>query len=496
MMNYRALLALLAPETILVVTALLVLVADLGLLRRRDPRRRATVAAMLGGLGCFLAMAFLLQPPEPRNLLDGMLVVNPLTQLVKQYLLFITFGTLILAVESRCTCHVGEYFALLLLATVGFMFMVSSENLLMIFVSLELASLSLYILTAFARQTLASAEAALKYYLFGGLSAAFMLFGMSLLYGLTGEINLPDIADRTRSLGLDPLLILAMAMIVVGLGFKIAAVPFQLWAPDVYQGAPVPSAALIASGSKVASFFLLAKVAMVGFSGLEGSGGWGQFQAGWVPLLAALAAFSIILGNLAALAQQSLKRLLAYSAIAHAGYMLTGVVAGGEAGLVSLLYYVLTYALTAVGAFGVVAVVEAEAGDDRLSSFAGLSRRAPLMSFCLLVFLLSLAGIPPLAGFFGKFYMFSAAAGAGQHQLGLLWLVILAIAMSAVSLYYYLQVLKQVYVSAPAPAAAGRLVIPLPVQVVIACLALSVIILGCFPNLLAGKLLLMFQGGH
>jgi NADH-quinone oxidoreductase subunit N len=417
-----------------------------------------------------------------------MLVINPLSQMIKQFLLFLTVCAALISLETNFTAHVGEYFTLLLLATVGLMLMVSTEDILMIFLALELTSLSLYILVAFAKRSLASAEAALKYFLFGGMSAAFMLFGLSLIYGLTGQTQLEPIANQLESLGLDPLLMVALVMILIGFGFKIAAVPFQLWAPDVYQGAPTPSAALVASGSKVASFFLLAKVMMLGFNGMEGSAAWRGLVSGWIPLLAAMAAFSIALGNFAAIAQSSVKRLLAYSAIAHAGYMLIGLMANSPLGFTSLLYYAVTYGLTTLGAFGVVTVVEAKTGTDSLASFAGLSRRAPLVSFCMLIFMLSLAGIPPLAGFFGKFYLFTAALKADPKNLGLLWLVIFALAMSAVSLYYYLQVLKQIYVR-PAPDTTSPIAANFSTQVVLCLLAFGVLILGCLPHLLVGRLL-------
>jgi len=286
---------------------------------------------------------------------------------------------------------------------------------------------------------------------------------------------------------MNPLLVAAIVMTVIGFGFKVAAAPFHLWAPDAYQGAPTPSAAFIASGSKIASFFLFSKILMLGFEGMEGSGAWRHFATGWAPALASVAALSIILGNLAAIVQSSVKRLLAYSAIAHAGYALLAVTANSAQGFVSLLYYVVTYGLTVLGAFGVVYVVEQATGESRLTDFAGLSRRAPLVSFCMLVFMLSLAGIPPLAGFFGKFYVFTAAVGSGRN-LGLLWLVILAIGMSAVSLYYYLQVLKQIYV-ADVPEGVAPVRTPWLSQATLAVLALAVLILGCAPQLLLSRLL-------
>ena len=284
---------------------------------------------------------------------------------------------------------------------------------------------------------------------------------------------------------IDPLLAGAVVMTVVGFGFKIAAAPFHLWAPDAYEGAPTPSAALIASGSKVAGFFIFAKVMVVGFAGLEGSVEWRHFVPGWTPVLAVMAALSMVLGNLAAIVQNSVRRLLAYSAIAHAGYLLLGIISG-KLGVVPLLYYVITYGLTTLGAFGVVSIVQARAGDC-LSDFAGLSRRAPVLSFCMMIFMLSLAGIPPLAGFFGKFYLFTTLLDAGLPKLGSLWLVALAVGTSAVSLYYYLRVLKQIYV---VETPAGAVVVPVPIlsQIVVTLLALAVVILGCAPWLLMDRL--------
>jgi NADH-quinone oxidoreductase subunit N len=357
----------------------------------------------------------------------------------------------------------------------------------MIFISLELTSLPLYILTAFDKRRANSAEAALKYFLFGGMAAAFTLFGLSLLYGLSGSTNLGQIADAIKGPKLDALLLVAIVMTAIGFAFKVAAVPFHLWAPDAYQGAPAPSAAFIASGSKVASFFIFAKVLMVGFKGAEGSVAWHGCQPGWLPVLALLAAASMVLGNLAAIVQTSVRRLLAYSAIAHAGYMLLGVMGHGGQSLASLIYYVITYALTTLGAFGVVSVVERQAGREKLSDFAGLSRRAPLVSFCMMIFMLSLAGIPPLAGFFGKFYVFAAALNTDPKSLSMLWLVIVALGMSAVSLYYYLQVLKQIYI-AEERADARTVETPVLSQIVLVLLALAVVVLGCAPNLLIGRL--------
>jgi NADH-quinone oxidoreductase subunit N len=360
------------------------------------------------------------------------------------------------------------------------MFLVASQDLLVIFISLELLSLSLYILAAFSKRSLQSWEAALKYFLFGGMSAAFLLFGFSLLYGLSNSTSLGAIAGAIHGPSLNPLLVIAIVTTTIGLGFKVAAAPFHFWAPDVYQGAPAPSAAFIASASKVASFFIFFQLAVLGFAGAEGTAALPHIVRGWVPVLALVAAVSMLLGNLVAITQSSLRRLLAYSAVAHAGYMLLAIVAHSQQSLAALLYYVVTYALATIGAFAVIAVVEEQKGSDQLSHFDGLARQAPVLSLGLAIFILSLAGIPPLAGFFGKFYLFVTVL---QSSKSLLWLVVLAIAMSAVSLYYYLKVLKRMYVAA-LPPDAGQFESPVLSQVLVAALAAAVVLLGCAPHLL------------
>ena len=484
-MNYLQVLQLAAPETALAVTVLVVLTVDLIALRGESIGQRFHAGMLASIVGCLMAaiLIFARQLGPVANLMNGMLVVDPRTDFLKVVLLVLAMFTAMISVAGKFTEHVGEYFSLVLLGTIGLMFLVSAEDLLMIFISLELLSLSLYILTAFNKRNARSSEAALKYFLFGGMSAAFLLFGFSLLYGLTGSTNLPQIGASLVGRGLDPLLMVAMVMTVIGLGFKVAAVPFHLWAPDAYEGAPAPSAAFIASGSKVASFYILAKIMTFGFAGAAGSAVWQGYASGWTPVIATVAALSMVLGNLTAIVQSSVKRLLAYSAIAHAGYMLLGVLANTPSSHSALMFYVITYALTVLGAFGVVTVVEAATGGDALVNFAGLSRRAPVLSLCLLVFLLSLAGIPPLAGFIGKFFVFSAVVDADAGHLGLLWLVILAIAMSAVSFYYYLQVLKQAYVL-DADESAPAIKAPFITLLALVLLAILVILLGCAPGLL------------
>jgi NADH-quinone oxidoreductase subunit N len=480
-MNYFELLTLAAPETIVVITALVVLALDLTTMRGIETRVRFAVGGMVTCVGCVAAIGWLIVM-QPHGHLGTMFVADSLTAIVKAAILVLTAFTALLSIDTKFTTHVGEYLSLILMAAAGMMFLVGAEDVLMVFVSLELTSLSLYILTAFNKRNAKSAEAALKYFLFGGVAAAFTLFGLSLLYGLSGSTNLEQIAAALKGKGLDPLLIVAIVMTVIGFGFKVAAVPFHLWAPDAYEGAPTPSAAFIASGSKVASFVIAAKVMMIGFAGAEGSAAWRDFTPGWVSVIAIGAALSMVLGNFVAITQVSVRRLIAYSAIAHAGYALLGILSNNMNGMASLVYYVTTYGLTTVGAFGVVGVVEQGTGDAKLSDFAGLSRRAPIVSLCMMVFMLSLAGIPPLAGFFGKFYVFTAAVGAVKNA-GLLWLVIIAIAMSAVSLYYYLQVLKQIYV-ADVPNTGSEIKVSAVTQVSLALLAIGVILFGCAPGLL------------
>jgi NADH-quinone oxidoreductase subunit N len=486
------LLHLLVPEIVLVVAALLVLGVDLTVMRRAALKARFAVGAAVACAGCVGAM-LAIQMERPRaSLFDGALVLDGQTQMIQIALLLMSVLVILVSANAEFTEHVAEYLALVLFATTSMLFLVSSQNLLMIFLALELLSLSLYVLAGFNKRSTRSAEAALKYFLFGALSAAFLLFGLSLVYGLSNSINLAQVGVALRSSGtgqgtgleIDPLLAAALVMVAVGFGFKVAAAPFHLWAPDVYEGAPAGSASLIASSSKVAGFVIFYRVMTLRFLGAAGSAASGEYARGWVPMIGVLAAVSMVLGNLVAIRQRSVRRVLAYSAIAHVGYMLLALMSHTEQSFDALLYYALTYGLTTIGAFGVVSVVEEATGGDTLQHFAGLSRRAPVVSGCMFVFMLSLAGIPPLAGFFGKFYIFASAIASGPRPMGLLWLVVLAIAMSAVSLYYYLQVLKRIYIADPADDARGEIHVRAVTQLVLCIIAAAVVVLGCFPSLL------------
>jgi NADH-quinone oxidoreductase subunit N len=484
-MSYFELLKFASPEGVVVLTALGVLSVSL-------VSKRATAAcAFVAVLGLVIAIVAVTFLPRNETLFGGMLVISPLTSLFKIICLALTFFTILLAQAQKAPRHHGEYLALVLLATVGLMLLVGSEELLMIFIGLELLGLSLYILAAFDKTDARSAEAGLKYFLFGSTSSAFTLFGISLIYGMTGTTSLAQIGARLATTPVQSLLAAGIVMTLVGFAFKIAAAPFHLWAPDAYQGAPVPSAAFIASGSKVASFVVLGKIVLVGFAPVHGSAGWHAMVAGWSPVLATLAALSIVIGNLVALAQVNVRRLLAYSAVAHAGYTLIGIVAGDREGFSAALFYTTVYAITLIGAFGVVGVVRRETGGDNFSNFRGLSSRSPLLAGCMAIFMLSLAGIPPLAGFFGKFYLFSAALHAGANQ-ALLWLVALGLVGSFVSLYYYLLVLKAIFVDVSSVASAEpreRMRAVFLQESTVTLLGAAVVLLGVMPNILASRIL-------
>jgi NADH-quinone oxidoreductase subunit N len=504
--SYLELLKLASPETIVVITALAVLAIGLGTGRVKSTATVSTakpaqngndtstatgICSAVAALGLALAVGAILMLPRSTTLFGGMLVITPLTSLFKIICIALAFFAVLLTTSEKMLRHPGEYLALVLFATVGLMLLVGSEELLMIFIGLELLGLSLYVMTAFDKTDVRSAEAGLKYFLFGSTSSAFTLFGISLIYGMSGTTSLAAMSEKLGTVSVQPLLAVGIVMTLIGFGFKIAAAPFHLWAPDAYQGAPVPSAAFIASASKVASFVVLGKIVLIGFAPLHGDAAWHAMVAGWSPVLAALAALSILVGNLVALAQSNVRRLLAYSAVAHTGYTLIGLVAGDHNGFSAALFYATIYAITLVGAFGVVALVRRETGGDDISNFRGLVSRSPLLAGCMSIFMLSLAGIPPLAGFFGKFYLFSAALRAGANH-GLLWLVAVALLGSLISLYYYLIVLKAIFVDERAlPAARGvdRLSADLLPRAAVVVLAAAVLLLGVAPEILAAPII-------
>ena len=485
-MSYLELLKLASPEIVVVVTTLAVLAIGLA------STRTSGICSFVAALGLALAIGAVLMLPRNATLFHGMLVISPLNSLFKIICVALAFSTILLAHAKDSLRNHGEYLAIILLATIGLMLLVGSEELLMIFIGLELTGLSLYVMAGFDKTDVRSAEAGLKYFLFGSTASAFTLFGISFIYGMSGTTGLAAVGQKLATQSIQPLLFVGIIMTLVGFAFKIAAAPFHLWAPDAYQGAPVPSAAFIASGSKVASFVVLGKIVLVGFGPVHGSAAWHAMIAGWAPVLAVLAALSIVIGNLVALAQSNVRRLLAYSAVAHTGYTLLGLIAGGRDGFSATLFYTTVYAFTLVGAFGVVALVRRETGDDDLQDFAGLWSRSPLLAGCMSIFMLSLAGLPPLAGFFGKFYLFSVALRAGANH-GLLWLVALALFGSLVSLYYYLIVLKVIFTDQSddaaisiAPSLGGD--IELLQRITLSVLAIVVLLLGIMPGILLTRI--------
>jgi NADH-quinone oxidoreductase subunit N len=328
-------------------------------------------------------------------------------------------------------------------------------------------SLSLYVLAGLFKRELASGEASMKYFLLGAFASSFLLYGVALFYGAAGTTNLDRIASAMASRPRDPLFVIGLGLVLVGFGFKISSVPFHMWVPDVYQGAPTSVTALIATGSKAGAFAALIRVLTVVPRGVA---------VDWTALLWVVAAVTMTVGNVVAIAQSNLKRMLAYSSIAHAGYMLVGLVAGGAVGTSAVLFYLLTYAFTTAGAFGVITLCErVRAEAVEVGDYAGLARRHPLLAATLGLFLLSLIGIPPLAGFVGKFYVFGAAVRAGY-----VWLAVIGVLNSAVAAYYYLRVIVYMYMREPegvatafAPSFAGSLALVIAL--------LGIVLLGVVP---------------
>ena len=482
--GYAALFQALRPEAALVVGALAVLGLDMTLYRRRGPGERLRLALLVAAVAAAAALALAWQGPHG-PVFGGVLILDRLAVATRLGVLVLTIITLGVVRGGEPVRHPAEYVSLILFAATGLLLMAAAQQLLLAFVALELASLSLYVITGIGSSRSDSAEAALKYFLFGGMAAAFLLFGFSLIYGVTGSIELPQIASQVSVGGANPLLLVALVMVLVAFGFKVAAAPFHLWAPDVYQGAPAPSAALIASASKLAGFTLFTRLLWPGLGAAAGSATAFSGGPGWLPAVAVVSAASLLLGNFGALAQVNIRRLLAYSAIAHSGAMLLGVMAFGRSGPAPLFYYALTYGLATVGAFGVVTAAERGGRCEDISDLAGLYRRSPFLAGTMAVFILSLAGIPPLAGFFGKFMVFAAALQLGGVAGPAGLLALLAIGLSAVALYYYLIVLKQVLVAEPAPRSAP-IAVPAATKAALVLAAALIVWLGLFPGQILG----------
>ena len=419
------------PEIVLTAGALLLLIVDLFTSRQHQRVLGWCALAVLG------ATALTLLPFSGANLVvsRGLLAIDGFAFFFK--LIFLGAAAITVLMSSSYLeaegLKVGEYYFLILCATLGMMFMASGIDLIAIFIGLETMAVAFYILVGYVKPNRRSNEAAVKYFLLGAFSLGLLLYGMSLLYGLSGTTNLRELTATFVAGESDALLLVAMILVIAGIGFKIAAVPFHMWAPDVYEGAPTPVTAFLSVGSKAAAFAMLLRIFFEGLPGLVEE---------WRPIFYALAIITMTLGNIAAITQSNIKRMLAYSSIAHAGYILIGVVAGTPRGFTAIFVYLMVYVFMQLGAFAVVTMLRREnvAGDE-LKDLSGLYSRYPVAAFAMLFFMLSLGGIPPTAGFMGKFWLFSAAIESGY-----IWLAVVAVGNSAISLYYYIRVIVYMWI--------------------------------------------------
>ena len=426
-------------------------------------------------LGVVLLMADLFMPPERRRFLGyaaiaalglllltslsgygscsltgtafhGAFVEDGLAVFFKRLFVVAAILVLFMSVEfsDRIATGISEYYSLIIFALSGMLFAASANDFVMLFVSIELITITFYVLTSFQRSRLVSLEAGVKYLILGALSSAFMVFGIALVWGTTGTLNFGELAAVAAQFAGNKIFLLGVLLVLVGLGFKIAAVPFQIWAPDVYQGAPTPTTAFLAVGSKAAGFVLLLRVLFTAIPAVT---------AHWVDLLIVISGVTILYGNLCALPQQNLKRLLGYSSIAHAGYLLLGVAALSASGQAAVMYYLAGYLFTVLGAFTVICLVMRHADAEEIPALAGLNQRSPLLAATMSLAMVSLAGIPPLAGFFGKFLLLKSviaqAQATGNH--GYYCVAFTALAGVVISLYSYFGVIRAIYWSKDAP---------------------------------------------
>jgi NADH-quinone oxidoreductase subunit N len=461
----------LLPMLVLAATAVVVILLDL-----LPPRERKDHLGFVSALGVVLAlimtywMTFSLGGGELRGF-RGMVVLDPFALFFNVVIGYATGLVILLSMDyiRREGQEAGEFYILILLSALGMMLMASAGDLIIVFLGLETMSIALYVLTGFFRHRLEAGEASLKYFLMGAFASGFFLYGVALIFGATGSTNLDRIANAVAAgAGRDPMLAIGFGLLLVGFGFKISSVPFHMWAPDVYEGAPTSITVLIATGSKAAAMGALLRVLMVALKAA---------QPDWTLVLWAVAAVTMTAGNVVAIAQSNLKRMLAYSSVAHVGYMLMGLVAGGVAGAGAVLYYLLAYTFTTVGAFGVILMLVERAGEEAVDvgGYAGLARRHPLLAATLSLFLLSLIGIPPLAGFVGKFYLFGSAVRAGY-----VWLTVVAVLNSAIAAYYYLRVIVYMYMR-ESDATAARLAPTFAGTLALVIAAVGIVLLGVAP---------------
>lgn len=462
--------SLLAIEYLVVLLGLGILLADLWI---PASARRGLAYAAAAGLLLILTLHGGALSPGDDTAFAGMFLVDALSNFFKT--LFIVATIIVLLISSGYSERLdgyGEYVALTLFALTGMLLAASANDFILMFVALELITVTFYVLVSFQRRRQASLEAGVKYLIFGALAAAFMVYGIALIFGAANSTNFYEIAARQTELGKSPVFIIGLLLTLVGLGFKISAFPFQMWTPDVYQGAPVPTTAFLATGSKAAGFVLLLRLA---YSVVP------EILAQWSHLLLWFAMATMLYGSCCALAQRSVKRLMGYSSIANAGYLLLGVAAANLTGSTAVLYFLAGYLFTTLAAFAVISRVTVQDDNDDISVFAGLGRRSPGLAAVMTVALVSLAGVPPLAGFFGKFYLFKAAAlQVGTSKLFLVAILVACVSV-VMSLYYYFNIIRTMYW--PNQDAVDRPVsVPLAVGISVAACLAGILIIGIFPG--------------
>lgn len=463
---------LLKHELTLIVLGLGVLLADLWL---PAERKRGLGYLAAAGVGAILLCSFMtVLPTEPQFAFGRMFILDGTALFFKRFFLVATILVLLMAVEfsDRIQAGISEYYSLILFAAAGMMFAASANDFALLFVSLELITVTFYVLVSFQRGRAGSLEAGVKYLIIGALSSAFMVFGIAFIYGTSGAFNFGDLAAAGPKLVENKLFLFGLLFLLVGLGFKIAAVPFQMWAPDVYQGAPTPTTAFLAVGSKAAGFVLLLRVLFTAVPLVAQKWSW---------LFVVIAALTILYGNLCALPQQNLKRLLGYSSISHAGYLLLGVAAMSAMGQAAVLYYLAGYLFTVLAAFMVITLVLRETGAEDLDGLAGLNQRSPLLAAALTMAMVSLAGIPPLAGFFGKFLLIKSALAVGATHPSFYALVAIALAGVVISLYYYFGVVKAIYWGGEAKDK-SELTLSLPARTTVFVCMAGILFIGIYPN--------------
>lgn len=455
-------LLLLLPEIIVTCWLCVVLIVDFSL--PRLPKERLaylSVAGLLVTLGC---LAWFDLNHISGTLFGNMFVLDRMAIFFKIFILGATILVILASIEyvDRFTLFRGEYYCLVVMAALGMMFMTSANDLLSLFVSLEFATLGFYILVSYLRDDLASNEGGLKFFILGVFAAGLLAYGISLVYGETGKLVFSEMASAEPTPGL----VIGFLLIFASLGFKIGAVPFHSWIPDTYHGAPTPVTTFLSIAPKAAAFAVLLRLCLVALA---------TFKPLWVTFLVATSILSMTYGNIVAIAQRNIKRLLAYSGIAQVGNVLIGLAAGTKMGSDAILFYLLAYLFANIGAFAVVIAVSQAIGRDEIDDYRGLNRRSPFLAFAMLLFLLSLAGVPPLAGFIGKLYIFVAAIHEGLYTLIAVGLINIVISM-----YYYLIIVKQMYINEPVdPSPIG---ISSPMKAVIYVGLAGTLVIGIYPQ--------------